>query len=352
MGQVCAGHKNDLWFEVNGAAASVRWRQEQQNELWVGKRHQASAIAAQGSGAAVAARARLCASAGRTPGGLARRVRERVPRRLSRRRRRGGPGGWARRLGHGHVRGRLPRGLRRGRGAAQPPAGRRVDRRSGALDEAGRIHARVRRSGRAGDAGEGAARCATSRRSSWALAAGRDAITSTSRRCSTTPARPATTGTMVEDAGLTISALSCHGNPLHPDPAVAAKRRRRLPADRAAGRAAARGRGGHVLRLSRATRRCAASQLGHHGRGRRSSWTCWTGSGRRRRFPTGATRRDLPATTASRWRIEAHPGFLVYNPETALRLRAGGGRSDRRQLRPEPPVLAGRGHAGGDSRAG
>jgi predicted dehydrogenase len=44
VGQVCAGHKNDCWFELNGAAASLRWRQEQQNELWVGKRHQASAI--------------------------------------------------------------------------------------------------------------------------------------------------------------------------------------------------------------------------------------------------------------------------------------------------------------------
>ena len=44
VGQVCAGHKNDFWFELNGAAASVRWRQEQQNELWLGKRHQASAI--------------------------------------------------------------------------------------------------------------------------------------------------------------------------------------------------------------------------------------------------------------------------------------------------------------------
>ncbi len=38
VGQVCAGHKNDLWFEVNGASASVRWRQEQQNDLWIGQR--------------------------------------------------------------------------------------------------------------------------------------------------------------------------------------------------------------------------------------------------------------------------------------------------------------------------
>jgi predicted dehydrogenase len=38
VGQVCAGHKNDLWLEVNGSATSVRWRQEQQNELWIGRR--------------------------------------------------------------------------------------------------------------------------------------------------------------------------------------------------------------------------------------------------------------------------------------------------------------------------
>jgi len=44
VGQVCAGHKNDLWFEANGAAASLRWRQEQQNELWIGRREAASAV--------------------------------------------------------------------------------------------------------------------------------------------------------------------------------------------------------------------------------------------------------------------------------------------------------------------
>lgn len=42
VGQVCAGHKNDLWFEVNGAEGSVRWRQEQQNELWIGRRNSAN----------------------------------------------------------------------------------------------------------------------------------------------------------------------------------------------------------------------------------------------------------------------------------------------------------------------
>ena len=38
VGQVCAGHKNDLWFEINGRLASLRWRQEHQNELWIGRR--------------------------------------------------------------------------------------------------------------------------------------------------------------------------------------------------------------------------------------------------------------------------------------------------------------------------
>jgi predicted dehydrogenase len=38
VGQVCAGHKNDLWFEVNGQEQSLRWYQERQNELWIGQR--------------------------------------------------------------------------------------------------------------------------------------------------------------------------------------------------------------------------------------------------------------------------------------------------------------------------
>jgi predicted dehydrogenase len=43
IGQVCAGHKNDLWFEVNGASASLRWRQERQNDLWMGRRDEPNA---------------------------------------------------------------------------------------------------------------------------------------------------------------------------------------------------------------------------------------------------------------------------------------------------------------------
>jgi predicted dehydrogenase len=42
VGQVCAGHKNDLWFEVSGRQTSLRWLQERQNELWIGRRDAAN----------------------------------------------------------------------------------------------------------------------------------------------------------------------------------------------------------------------------------------------------------------------------------------------------------------------
>ncbi len=46
IGQVCAGHKNGLWFETNGRQASLRWEQERQNELWFGRRDVANAVLA------------------------------------------------------------------------------------------------------------------------------------------------------------------------------------------------------------------------------------------------------------------------------------------------------------------
>jgi predicted dehydrogenase len=44
VGQVCAGHKNDLVLEVCGAIGSIRWRQEDQNELWLGHRGRANEV--------------------------------------------------------------------------------------------------------------------------------------------------------------------------------------------------------------------------------------------------------------------------------------------------------------------
>ncbi len=44
IGQVCAGHKNDLALEICGATGSMAWRQEAQNELWIGHRDRANEI--------------------------------------------------------------------------------------------------------------------------------------------------------------------------------------------------------------------------------------------------------------------------------------------------------------------
>jgi predicted dehydrogenase len=44
VGQVCAGHKNDLILEICGPKGSMRWRQEHQNELWFGQRDKANEI--------------------------------------------------------------------------------------------------------------------------------------------------------------------------------------------------------------------------------------------------------------------------------------------------------------------
>lgn len=44
VGQVCAGHKNDLLLEVCGSKAALKWRQEQQNELWIGHRDRANEV--------------------------------------------------------------------------------------------------------------------------------------------------------------------------------------------------------------------------------------------------------------------------------------------------------------------
>jgi predicted dehydrogenase len=44
VGQVCAGHKNDLTLEICGPKGSIRWLQERQNDLWFGHRDKPNAI--------------------------------------------------------------------------------------------------------------------------------------------------------------------------------------------------------------------------------------------------------------------------------------------------------------------
>jgi len=46
VGQVLPGHKNDLQLELNGRKCSLKWRQEVQNELWIGRHDQPNLIMA------------------------------------------------------------------------------------------------------------------------------------------------------------------------------------------------------------------------------------------------------------------------------------------------------------------
>jgi len=43
-GAIHAGHKNDLTFELNGSEASLRWQQENPNELWIGRRDEPNQV--------------------------------------------------------------------------------------------------------------------------------------------------------------------------------------------------------------------------------------------------------------------------------------------------------------------
>jgi len=46
VGQVLPGHKNDLQLELNGRGSSIKWKQEQQNELWIGRHNQPNVVMA------------------------------------------------------------------------------------------------------------------------------------------------------------------------------------------------------------------------------------------------------------------------------------------------------------------
>jgi predicted dehydrogenase len=46
VGQVLPGHKNGLQIELNGRKASLRWNQERQNELWIGRYDQPNSVMA------------------------------------------------------------------------------------------------------------------------------------------------------------------------------------------------------------------------------------------------------------------------------------------------------------------
>jgi sugar phosphate isomerase/epimerase len=130
----------------------------------------------------------------------------------------------------------------------------------------------------------------------------------------------------VADAGLTMSALSCHGNPLHPD---AARARRDDEIFRKTVCLAARLDVPVVVTFSGCP--------GDSPKARHPNWvtTPWPPEyldilewqWEHRAIPywrdAAAFARDHGVKVA----LEPHPGFLVYNVDTALRLRAAAGAS-------------------------
>jgi predicted dehydrogenase len=44
VAQVLPGHKNDLQLEINGRESSLKWKQEEQNELWIGHYNRANEV--------------------------------------------------------------------------------------------------------------------------------------------------------------------------------------------------------------------------------------------------------------------------------------------------------------------
>src|SRR5215469_14249655 len=50
VGQVLPGHKNDLELEINGRKLSLKWRQEEQNQLWIGRHDQPNCTMAKDPG--------------------------------------------------------------------------------------------------------------------------------------------------------------------------------------------------------------------------------------------------------------------------------------------------------------
>jgi sugar phosphate isomerase/epimerase len=129
---------------------------------------------------------------------------------------------------------------------------------------------------------------------------------------------------LVADRGLVVSALSCHANPLHPDPDVAA--------------AADRSYRDTVRLAAELEIRTVVTFSGCPGESERSLRPSWV---------TCSWPDDYPETLAWQWdervlpywaeaagfaraqgvrvAIEPHPGFVVYNTASMLRLRDGAG---------------------------
>src|SRR5436190_3416776 len=131
---------------------------------------------------------------------------------------------------------------------------------------------------------------------------------------------------MIADAGLTISALSCHGNPLHPD-------EDRAKADDEVFKKTVR----LAERLDVPVVVTFSGCPGDTDGASHPNWvtTAWPPEylevldwqWNEKAIPYWSDAARFAANHGVGVALEAHPGFLVYNVETALRLRASAGKS-------------------------
>lgn len=126
---------------------------------------------------------------------------------------------------------------------------------------------------------------------------------------------------VITDAGLSISALSCHANPLHPDPAIAAAAHANFQQT--------------VLLAERLEVPVVVTFSGCPGDAEAAAHPNWITTPwppefqdvlewqwEQKAIPYWSRAGQFAADHGIRIALEPHPGFLVYNVETALRLRA------------------------------
>ena len=130
----------------------------------------------------------------------------------------------------------------------------------------------------------------------------------------------------LNDAGLTISALSCHGNPVHPDPAIAQR-------DDAVFK--------QTVQLAETLEVPVVVTFsgcpGASAEDRTPNWitAAWPPEfplalewqWNERLIPYWVLAERIAASAGVKVALEAHPGFCVYNPETLLKLRAATGKA-------------------------
>jgi len=131
---------------------------------------------------------------------------------------------------------------------------------------------------------------------------------------------------LVRDSGLSISALSCHGNPLHPDPKIAGDddalfRKTVLLAEQ------------HGVPVVVTFSGCPGDSEGaKHPNWITSPWPPeflevldWQWEHKAIPYWTDAAK--FAADHGVKVALEAHPNFIVYNVETLLKLRAAAGKN-------------------------